>query len=65
MTEHPVSVRLDDSTLARLDSLAEAMSKRAAGAIVKRGTALRAIVERGLEALEAELGAPKQKPKRK
>jgi predicted transcriptional regulator len=64
MTEHPVSVRLDEATVQRLDRLAEAMSKRAAGAAVKRGTALRAAVERGMEQLEAELGLAKR-PKRK
>ena len=61
MTEHPVSVRLDDDTLARLDRLSEAMSKRAGGATVKRGTALRAVVDHGLAALEAELGLAKRK----
>jgi predicted transcriptional regulator len=64
MTEHPVSVRLDDATMQRLDALAEAMSKRAAGAAVKRGTALRAVVERGMAGLEEELGLTKR-PKTK
>jgi predicted transcriptional regulator len=64
MTEYPVSVRLDEPTVARLDRLADAMSKRAAGAAVKRGTALRAAVERGIADLERELGLA-TKPKRK
>jgi hypothetical protein len=65
MTEHPVSVRLEETMVQRLDAVAQAMSKRAAGAAVKRGTALRAAVERGMEALEAELGiARRPKPKR-
>lgn len=62
MTEHPVSVRVDEDTIERLDRIAEAMSKRAAGVNVKRGTVVRAAIERGIVALEAELGL--KKPKR-
>lgn len=63
MTEHPVSTRLDDSTIERLERIAEALSKRAGGVVLKRGTVVRTAVERGIEALETELGLSK-KPKR-
>ena len=61
MTEHPVSVRLDDATIARLERIAEAMGKRAGGVTLKRGTVVRAAVEHGIESLEQELGLAKKK----
>lgn len=61
MTEHPVSTRLDEATIERLERIAEALSKRAGGVVLKRGTVVRTAVERGIEALEAELGLKKQK----
>ena len=61
MTEHPVSVRLDDDAIERLERIAEALSKRAGGAQIKRGTAVRVAVQHGIEALEAELGLAKKK----
>lgn len=63
MTEHPVSVRLDTDSIERLDRIAEAMGERAAGVEPKRGAVVRAAIERGIAALEAELGL-KKKPKR-
>ena len=60
MTEHPVSVRLDDATIERLERIADAMSKRAGGVTLKRGTVVRAAVERGIAELEAELGLAKK-----
>lgn len=61
MTEHPVSFRLDSETVARLDALAEALTARAAGATVNRSSVLRLAVERGVRALEAELGRSKKR----
>ena len=61
MTEHPVTVRLDEATIVRLDRIAEAMGKRAGGVTLKRGTVIRAAVEHGLESLEQELGLAKKK----
>jgi predicted transcriptional regulator len=61
MTEHPVSVRLDDDAIQRLERIAEALSKRAGGVPIKRGTAVRAAVQHGIESLEAELGLTKKK----
>lgn len=61
MTEYPVSVRLDSASIERLERIAEAMGKRAGGVLLKRGTVVRAAVERGIAALEAELGIRKAK----
>lgn len=61
MTEHPVSVRLDDDAIRRLERIAEALSERAGGALIKRGTAVRVAVQHGIEALETELGLVKKK----
>jgi predicted transcriptional regulator len=61
MTEHPVSFRLDSATVARLDTLAEALTVRAAGATVNRSSVLRLAVERGVTALEAELSLAKKR----
>jgi hypothetical protein len=55
MTEHPVSLRIEEATLRKVDQVAAALSRRAAGADVKRGTVLRLAVEKGLDALEDEL----------
>lgn len=61
MTEHPVSVRLDTDTVGRLDKLAEVLTARAAGATVNRSAVVRLAVERGIAALEAELGQSKKR----
>ncbi len=58
------SIRLDAEILDRLDRIAEAMTARAAGAPVNRSTAARVALERGLDALEAELKIPKTKAKK-
>jgi len=55
MTETPLSIRLPDDLLARLDRMAGVMSKRAAGAEVTRSAALRVALARGLDVLEARL----------
>jgi hypothetical protein len=64
MTEFPVSARLDGDMLARLDKIAEELTKRAAGASVNRSAVVRLAVDRGVAALEKELGLSKR-PKRK
>lgn len=61
MTEHPITVRLDDETILRLERIAEALGKRAAGVTLKRGTVVRVAIEHGLESLEQELGLAKKK----
>ena len=61
MTERPVTVRLDEVTIVRLERIAEAMGKRAGGVTLKRGTVVRAAVEHGIESLEQELGLAKKK----
>lgn len=59
-------VRLEDDLVERLDALAELLTERAAGVKVSRSAAMRAALERGLEALEGELGGSRRnKPKRK
>lgn len=61
MTEHPVSVRLDTEAVERLDRITEALSARAAGATLKRSNVVRLAVDRGIDALEAELGLKKKR----
>jgi predicted transcriptional regulator len=61
MTDAPLSIRIPDDLLMRLDRIASAMSKRAAGAEVTRSAALRVALARGLEVLEARLVGGKRK----
>jgi len=61
MTDSPLSIRIPDDLLARLDRMAGAMSERAAGAEVTRSAALRVALARGLEVLEARLLVPKRR----
>ena len=60
MTEHPITVRLDDATIARLERIAEVMGMRAGGVTLKRGTVVRAAVEHGMESLERGAGPGKK-----
>jgi predicted transcriptional regulator len=55
-----LTVRVDDAVTRRLDRLAEALTKRAAGMPVTRAATMRLALEKGMEALETELG-PKKK----
>ena len=64
MTDVPVSTRLEESTVKRLERVGEALEKRASGATLKRGTVVRIAVERGLAELEGELGLAKKTKKR-
>jgi hypothetical protein len=61
MTEVPVTARLEEATVTRLERIGEALAKRASGATFKRGTVVRVVIERGLTELEAELGLSKKK----
>ncbi len=61
MVDHPTSVRLDDDLSSRLDRIAEALTRRAAGVSVGRSRALKLAIERGIDALEEELGLRKKK----
>jgi predicted transcriptional regulator len=68
MVSKTLPVRIEEDLISRLDWLADALTRRAAGAKVSRSSAMRVAVERGLESLEGELGAPtklKPKPKKK
>jgi predicted transcriptional regulator len=59
------SVRLDDDSTARLDRIAEKLTARTPGAKMRRSDAIRVALERGMAALEGELGiARPKKPKR-
>ncbi len=52
-----VSVRTDEGDLeVRLDRVASELTKRAAGVQQKRASVAKACMERGLEAMERELG---------
>jgi predicted transcriptional regulator len=65
MAGKPTPLRIDDATLARLDRLAEAMTKRTGGIRVPRTGVIREAMNRGIEALELELDLPsRRKPKR-
>ncbi|MBN1605494.1 MAG: hypothetical protein JW940_02620 [Polyangiaceae bacterium] len=64
MVTRPVPFRLDEEMFARLDRITETMSAKAAGAHVSRSSVLRAALERGMAALEAELGLAQRKRKR-
>lgn len=59
-----VSGRILPSTVERLDRIAEALSERLPGRPLKRSDAIRAAIEKGVEALERELGLSKPKPKK-
>ena len=68
MSTKQVGFRLEAEQVERLDRLADALSKRAAGIACNRTMAASAVIERGLVALEQELGlVPKKeaKPARK
>jgi predicted transcriptional regulator len=65
MADRTIPIRLDESTIQRLDQLAEALTTRAQGAKVSRTAAMRVAVERGLDVLEAELDVPKPKRRKR
>lgn len=54
VTGRTLPIRLEDDLIERLDTLAAALTVRAAGVKVSRTAAMRAALERGLAALEAE-----------
>lgn len=66
VTAKTLPIRLEDDLIARLDALAAALTERAAGVKVSRTAAMRAALERGLSALEAEAGTSprRRKPKK-
>jgi len=66
VTAKTLPIRLEDDLIARLDALAAALTERAAGVKVSRTAAMRAALERGLVALEAEAGTStrRRKPKK-
>ena len=57
-----VSGRVLPATVRRLDRIVEVLTARRPGEVVKRADALRAAVERGVEALERELGIVGEEP---
>ena len=62
-----MGLRGDDALIARLDALAEELTRRAKGAKISRTAAGQAALERGVTALEAECGlsaGEKKPPKR-
>lgn len=64
MAHTHVAVRVDKATETRLDRLAKAMTERAAQSFkgykptMTRSDAMRALMERSLDAMEAEYGLP-------
>lgn len=63
VTARTIPIRLEDELIERLDALATALTERAAGVKVTRTAAMRAALERGIEALEAEAGVPGRRRK--
>jgi hypothetical protein len=57
-----VSGRILPATVQRLDRIADALSERRPGEVVKRADTLRAAIERGVEVLERELGIAATEP---
>jgi len=65
VTDRTIPIRLEEDLIGRLDALATALTERAAGAKVTRTGVMRVALERGVQALEAEVGsAGRRKPKR-
>jgi hypothetical protein len=66
VTGRTLPIRLEDDLIDRLDAVAVALTARAAGVKVSRTAAMRAALERGLQALEAEAGVTsrRRKPKK-
>lgn len=64
MVGRPIPMRLDDSIVERLDKLASLMSERTGGVEISRASVLRVALERGIDSLEKELGAPTPKKKK-
>jgi hypothetical protein len=67
MVKGHLGIRAEQDTIDRLDAAALALSAKASGANVTRSDAARVALERGLVALENELGIAKKgtKPARK
>jgi hypothetical protein len=61
MALETMSVRLDPDEIARLEAVAAVLTERAAGATITRSNALRAVVQAGLDALEAKYGGKTRK----
>jgi predicted DNA-binding protein len=60
--EHkPVPLRIDDETMERLDRLGEALTRRTAGVQVPRAGIIREVLDRGIQAMERELGLSRSK----
>lgn len=64
MVTQNYSIRLEPELVARLDRLAEAMSRQLAGVKISRTQALKAAVELGLAQAEGQFGITKPKRKR-
>jgi predicted DNA-binding ribbon-helix-helix protein len=54
MKRESTYVRLDEQTLARIDALAEEMTRNAHGSEHNRSDALRVVILRGLETIESK-----------
>lgn len=62
MRKITLGVRVEPNRLDRLDRLAVEMTRRAVGAEVSRGDAARVAMDRGIAALEKELGLESPPP---
>ncbi len=58
-----VTTRVDETIIARLDKVVEALAAERPGVTICRGDAFRVTVERGLQAVESELGLAGQSSK--
>ncbi len=60
-TTTTISARLETTLVEQIDELAEALSARVRGIRVTRTDAIRIVLERGVEALQAEMKRPAKK----
>lgn len=61
MPKITTSVRLDEEMQERLDAIAKAMADRVYGDPLTRSSAIRVAIQKGIEALEADLGLVKKR----
>ena len=64
MAKVTIGVRIEEETQRRIDAIAKELSGRAAGVEAKRSEVARAALEKGVKALERELGINVAKPKK-
>lgn len=59
-TAQNLTIRVEDELLGRLTRIASALSERAQGVPINRSAAIRAVLIRGADEIESELGLAKK-----